>query len=133
MSRVRPTPTSRSVPEWIGRTPDSKPPAHIRARIFDAHGGRDYITGQKIMPGDVWVLDHIKALALGGENRESNLAPVLVETNRRKAADETSLKAKADRIRQKHIGAYSKSRRLIPGSRGTCLRKRMDGTVERRT
>lgn len=42
--------------------------------------------------------------------------------------------AKADRQRWAHTGARLKSRRPLPGSRGSTLKKKMDGTVvDRRT
>ena len=96
---------SRSVPEWRGRTDDAMPPPHVRARIFDRAGGVCHISGAKIQVGDAWHLDHIKRLADGGENRESNLAPALVEPHKIKTAEETRRGRLADRQRRKHIGA----------------------------
>jgi 5-methylcytosine-specific restriction protein A len=66
---------SRSVPEWIGKTDDTPPPPRVRLRVFEAHNGKCHLTGRKIGPADQWDVDHVLALANGGENRESNLAP----------------------------------------------------------
>ncbi len=96
----------RSVEEWIGKSPDSKPPPTVRLRVFDRYGGKCYLTGRRIMPGDKWDLEHIKSLRNGGQNRESNLAPALVEPHREKTAAEQTDGEKADRIRQKHLGIY---------------------------
>lgn len=42
---------TREVPLWVGKTPDSQVPARVRLRVFEAHGGRCWISGRKIMPG----------------------------------------------------------------------------------
>jgi len=94
----------RSVEEWIGKTDDDMPPPRVRLRIFRAHNGRCHITGRKIRPGDKWECDHIKALILGGENRESNMAPALVIPHDEKSAEEMAVKAKTDEIAKKHLG-----------------------------
>jgi 5-methylcytosine-specific restriction protein A len=105
----------RSCPEWIGRSPDSKPPTSVRVRVFERHGGRCHLTGQKIGPGDRWELDHVKPLGLGGENRESNLAPALYQPHRAKAAAEKTAISKADRIRLKHTGGWPATKRKLQG------------------
>ena len=69
----------RTVPEWIGETPATALPLRVKLRVFDRHGGRCHWSGKKIAAGDRWDVDHICALANGGENRESNLAPILRE------------------------------------------------------
>lgn len=102
--------TGRSVPEWIGATPDTAAPTRVRLRVFEAHAGRCHITGRKILPGDAWELEHVRPLHLGGENRETNLAPALVAAHREKTAGEMTAKAKADRIRAKHLGIYPKTK-----------------------
>ncbi len=106
---------SRSVAEWIGKTPDSTPPASVRARVFLAHGGRCHISGRPIRPGDVWELEHVRPLSMGGENRETNLAPALSDAHREKTAAEAGVRAKADRIRAKHLGIHPPSRRPLRG------------------
>lgn len=116
---------SRSLPEWIGKTDDTPVPPRVKLRVFLAHGGVCHISGRKILPGDQWDLDHVKALRNGGENRESNLAPALRDKHREKTAADVAEKVKTDRIAAKHHGAWK------PKTRGfdKRLRKRMDGTV----
>ncbi len=89
---------SRAVPEWIGKTSDSKVPPHVRMRIFLAHDGRCYLTGRKIRPGEYWELEHKQALCNGGEHREGNLAPALYEPHKIKTARDVKERAKIDRI-----------------------------------
>lgn len=95
---------TRSVPEWIGKTPDTPAPPRVRLRVFEAHGGVCYLSGRKIMPGDAWQLEHPLALVNGGENRESNLAPALTAAHKIKTAEDVAQKAKNDRVRKRHLG-----------------------------
>lgn len=92
------------MPEWRGKTPDSKVPPHVRMRIFLAHDGRCHISGRKIMPADYWELEHVKALCNGGLHVESNLAPALAEPHRIKTRADRKTKSKTDRVRKKHLG-----------------------------
>ena len=41
---------SRAVPEWIGKTPDTKVPPRVRLRVFEKHDGTCHISGRKIRP-----------------------------------------------------------------------------------
>lgn len=124
----------RSVKEWVGKTPDSRPPMSVKLRVFARYQGRCYLSGLPIKVGDEWDVEHIKPLHLAqpGEtlNRESNMAPALKEPHREKSAAELSAKAKADRIRAKHLGIFPKSKRPLQ-SRG--FDKARDFPLDRRT
>lgn len=123
----------RTVDEWIGKTPDTAVPGRVRARVFSRFGGVCQLTGRKIMPGDAWDLDHTKPLHMGGENREANLQPVLREAHRNKTASEAPARAKTDRVRAKHLGIKRRKGPPMPGSKASKWKRRVDGTVERRT
>lgn len=126
-ARVRPSPTARSVPEWRGKTPDSVPPPSVVRRIFDNHDGRCHITGTPIDPlRDEWHVEHKKSLRNGGENRESNMGPALIEPHREKTTAENKAGKKADRIREKHLG-LRKSKRPMQGGRNSHLKKPVGG------
>lgn len=111
----------RTVKEWVGKTDDSMPSKIVRLRIFERFGGRCRLTGKRIEAGDKWDLDHIVPLADGGENRESNLAPVLHFAHQQKTAGENKARAKAKRIKIKHFGMAAKAK--------TKFKRRLDGTV----
>ena len=101
---------SRSIPEWIGKTPNTPVPPRVKVRVFEAYDGRCYLSGVKIQPGMKWEVEHKLALCLGGQNRENNLAPALVEAHKAKTAQDVGMKSKADRIRMKHLGLKNPSR-----------------------
>ncbi|MEL6411688.1 MAG: HNH endonuclease [Pseudomonadota bacterium] len=122
---------TRSVPEWIGRTPDTPAPPRVRLRVFEAHGGTCYLTDRKIRPGDDWDLEHITALCNGGENRENNLAPALKSAHQEKTKQDVAQKAKNDRVRKKHLGIHDTKQKLPFGRRSKLKRKISGEVVER--
>jgi 5-methylcytosine-specific restriction protein A len=98
----------RSVPEWIGATPDTPVPPRVRLRVFEAHKGVCYLSGRKIGPADKWDLEDIKALCNGGENRESNKAPALRDKHKEKTARDVAEKSETYRMRSRHLGIKNK-------------------------
>lgn len=117
--------TGRSVKEWIGKTPDTPVPPRVKLRVFEAYEGRCYLSGVKIQPGMAWEVEHKLALCLGGENRETNLAPALKAPHRAKSADDVARKSKADRVRIKHLG-------LKPKGRGFAGWRKFNGEIVRK-
>lgn len=117
--------TGRSVPEWRGASPDTPVPARVKLRVFEAHGGRCYLTGLKINAGDDWDVEHVKPLSMHGENRESNLAPALKAPHAVKTAAEATSRAKADRVRKKHLGVWPEPVRKLRG-RGFAPSRRLE-------
>lgn len=89
-----------------------------RVRIFDAAQGICHCCGLKIHAerGEVWDLEHVKPLWLGGADTEENLRPAHVSCHAMKSAGERTVKAKADRIRANHLG-IRKSKSPIRGWR----------------
>lgn len=84
----------------------------------------------KIMIGQLWHQSHNRHLpkALGGfidgiAHVRCNLLHA--------AQHDVPLIAKTKRIRAKHTGAY-RPQQIMPGSRASGLKKKMNGTVERR-
>jgi 5-methylcytosine-specific restriction enzyme A len=103
---------ARATKEWIGKTDDAMPPPRVRLRIFERTGGVCHISGIKIRPGDKWQADHIVPIILGGENRESNLAPALVEPHKEKTKAEVKIKSKISDTRKKHLGIKSAKQKI---------------------
>ena len=106
----------RAVPEWIGKHDDERVPDRVRLRIYERCEGRCHISGRKIQAGEAWELDHIVALANGGQHRESNLAPALKDKHREKTKEDVAVKSKTYRMRAKHLGLMKPKRKIA--SRG---------------
>lgn len=105
--------TARSIKEWIGKTPDSVPPPHVRLRIFERFKGVCHWSGRVIRPGDGWDVDHVKALINGGENRESNMAPILRgKPHKEKTARDVAEKSRNYRKRARHLGLAPKGQKI---------------------
>ncbi|MBN8294538.1 HNH endonuclease [Rhodobacter sp. NTK016B] len=120
---------ARKTAEWIGRTDDTPPPPRVKERILRAHGNRCAITQREFGPGDTIEFDHILALTNGGENREGNLQPVLSTAHKEKSRADVRIRAKNSRVFKKRNGINSGPKRKIPGSKGTGMRKGVDGSV----
>lgn len=123
---------SREVPEWIGKTDDSRPPPRVRVRVFEKHGGICYLTSRVIRAGDKWELEHIIAIINGGENRESNLAPALVAPHKIKSAEDMRQKSKNYRVRAKHLGIRKPSRLQSRGFPKSAPQRTASRPIERR-
>ena len=96
---------ARSVPEWIGKTPDTRVPPRVKQRIYDRANGICHICCLPIKTGETWHAEHVIALIEGGENREGNLKPAHAHCNFAKASGEKTRKSKVAKVRQKHTGA----------------------------
>ncbi|MGX9120289.1 HNH endonuclease [Mesorhizobium sp. BHbsci] len=96
---------ARSVKEWIGKTDNTKAPPRVCQRVFDRDNGICHFCGQPIQPGQKVETDHIQALINGGENRETNLAPIHKKPcHTIKTAADVADKAKVAAVRKKHSG-----------------------------
>ncbi len=106
----------RAVPEWVATHDDQAIPPRVRLRVFMRFKGRCPKCTRALVPGK-WDCDHIKALANGGEHRETNLQPLCVSPcHTAKTKDDRLAKAKSDR-RQMNAAGIKKRRRTIPGRR----------------
>ena len=102
----------RKVPEWIGKHDDSQIPPRVRLRIFDRCGGICHLSQRKIGAGEHWQLHHVVALVNGGEHRESNLVPVLVEPHKVKTSEDIKEKALVAKKRKSFLGIRAKKKRM---------------------
>jgi 5-methylcytosine-specific restriction protein A len=119
--------SGHSVPLWQGSTPDAKVPPRVKLRIFEREGGKCWISGRKIRPGEPWDLDHRIALCNGGTHSEDNLAPALRDKHRLKTAEDVAVKSQTYRQKAKHLGVKPKSRLTHP-----TLKRGLDGIVRAR-
>lgn len=102
-------------------TPRKKFSANAKLRIFEKHKGTCVLCGVQIIPGSRWILEHMRPLALGGTNDESNLFPVHLEcaaakTNGKEGDNARSALAKRKKIAA--LGIKSDVRKQGISSRG---------------
>lgn len=106
--------------------------ASERAQIFADALGICHICGLKIDGGhERWDVEHVIPLAMGGDEAKGskNLQPAHVKCHKAKSAVDVQHIGKAKRMQQRRAGIPKKSRNPIPGSKGSGMRKKMDGTV----
>ena len=123
----------RSVPEWIGDHDDQPPPDRVRLRVLTAFGKRCGACGLPIT-GRAWTCDHIRALINGGENRESNLQPIgnkccLKIKNQADVAE----KSRTYKTQKSHYLPRKPKGRPMPGTKASGWKRKLDGSVVRRT
>jgi len=121
----------RFVPEWIADHPDQAIPERVKLRIWARCKGRCGLTGKKLRPGDGVDYDHIKALADGGEHRESNLHVVWRKAHRRKTAAEATERAEVRSLTKNHFGLGNRKPKGRPLTHPT-LKRGFDGVVRPR-
>lgn len=114
---------ARTVAEWIGKTDDAAVPLRVQLRIWRRDGGICHISKKKINPGDEKQLDHIKALILNGEHRESNLSWALTAFHREKTAAEVADRAESDAQAKKHIGIKADGKTGLEGRSRQTIRE----------
>ncbi len=118
---------ARSVTEWVGKTDDTDIPPRVRLRVLAKYGFECQCGCLRvILPHDRWQCDHVVALINGGENRESNLAPLLEACHKVKTARDAAVKAKTYRMATKYRGI---KRRKGRGLSHPYLRKKINGEV----
>lgn len=101
---------SRSLPEWVGDTPDTSVPARVRIRVFDRKNGRCHRCTRKILAGETWTCEHLTALCNGGKNTESNLGVTCCNCLAEKNAEDVGEKSDVYQKRARHLGIETKSK-----------------------
>lgn len=76
-----------------------------------------------------WELDHIVPLANGGTDEDENLAPAHARCHLEKTVGDIGKIAKGKRMRARHLGTKPPPQRIMPGSRRSKWKKKLDGTV----
>lgn len=88
--------------------------ASARLRIFLANDGRCHVCKGRISVGEAWELDHRIALALGGDDKEHNLAPAHKKGCHagKTAKEDVPAIAKAKRRQIAHVGASAPKQKI---------------------
>ena len=104
-----------------------------RLHLFLTAQGHCQACGWRLSPGTRWEVDHIIPLALGGSDQPDNLQVLCAACHGSKTAtaDAPAL-SKAKRMQARHLGA-ARSKAVIPGSRRSGFKKKVNGEVIRRS
>ena len=118
-----------SVVTDVATTPRKAMSASRRLRIWEAHKGVCILCGLKIDGvREPWIVEHPRALALGGHDTDENAAPAHERCRRIKDKDDVARIAKAKRVKSKFIDRRQ-SRNPMPGSKASKWKRRMNGEV----
>jgi len=103
----------------------------FRLSLFLDRKGACHIT---IQAGQAWDIDHILPIALGGTNEPENLQ-ILCRPCHRSKTNKSDIPriAKTKHLKAKHLGARSSAHRPIPGSKSSPWKRKMDGSVVKRS
>jgi hypothetical protein len=92
----------RSVPEWIGKTPDTQIPARVKLRIKARANNR--CQSCKILVRGGGEFDHRPALINGGENRESKIEFLCRNCHVQRTKEDMALKSRSAKTQRSVAG-----------------------------
>lgn len=117
----------------VGTTRRKRLTPRTRLAVWERHGGRCCLCNELIDgTRERWIVEHVRALELGGEDAESNMAPAHESCAIEKTRGDHHRAAKAKRVKARHIGIRKRKGPPIPGSRDSGWKRKMDGTLIRR-
>lgn len=88
----------------VGTTPRKPMSQMRRLRIWEAHKGVCILCNRKIDGvRDEWIVEHVRALVLGGADSDENCAPAHESCRRVKDKVDVASGAKAKRMKAKHL------------------------------
>jgi 5-methylcytosine-specific restriction endonuclease McrA len=102
-----------------------------RAKIALRANGRCEKCGAKLKVGE-GDADHILPVELGGESVIENGQWLCTPCHKSKTADDIRRMRKAERQRDRHIGAMPESRSPLPFGRNSPLKRKLNGTIVER-
>ncbi|AWN52720.1 HNH endonuclease [Methylobacterium sp. 17Sr1-1] len=116
-------------PKDVGTTPRRSLSAHRRLQAWERTKGVCVICETPIDGvRERWIVEHIRALELGGADDLENMGPAHEGCARAKTRDDHAFTARAKRQKILHLGAATTSHPL-PGSRGSPLKRKINGQV----
>ena len=116
-------------PAELGTTRRARLSPSVRLAIGERAKGVCVLCEQRIDGvRERWIIEHIRALELGGEDEPGNMGPAHETCARVKTRDDHHCAAKAKRQKIRHLGA-GKAKRPLPCGRQSRWKKKIDGTV----
>ena len=104
-----------------------------KIKVFERAEGKCEECGVKLYAGDKKEIDHDLPDGLGGSNDISNARLLCFWCHKGKTKKDTAQMRKADRQKATHQGLKTRKGQPLPGTKASGWKKKMDGTVERRT
>lgn len=123
---------TRAVKEWWGKTDNTQCPPRVKRRILERENWLCYKTKVDLRHGAKFQFDHIVAIINGGENRESNIAPLLDIPHKEKTRQDVAEKSKVAAMVTHHYGLENKSGRQLPGVRTDAFKLAVGGGTKPR-
>ncbi|WP_279595074.1 HNH endonuclease signature motif containing protein [Methylobacterium sp. E-066] len=118
--------------EDVGTTRRRSLSGRRRLQAWERTGGTCVLCDRRIDGvRERWIVEHIRALELGGMDDIDNMGPAHEACGREKTRDDHARAAEAKRQKIRHLGAAVVARPL-PGSRAGPLKRKVNGTVVRR-
>ena len=99
-----------------------------RLKVFEAARGICHLCEQRIQVGQAWEVEHVRPLALGGADDESNMRPAHKACHADKTKADAASWSKAKRMKAKHFGIRKPRSSLSHPT----LRRKMSGEVVER-
>lgn len=113
----------------IGTTQRKAMTPQRRLRVFEKHRGLCCICHLRIDgTREKWIVEHVRALELGGEDHDDNCAPAHEACGREKTRTDHAMAAHAKRVKIRHLG-IAQSRSPLPHGRNSPTKRKMDGSV----
>lgn len=112
----------------VGTTPRKGMSPMQRLQIFEKHNGICCLCERKIQAGEKWIVEHPRALGLGGADTDENKRPAHESCRRVKDKADVTAIAKAKRMKARHLGIKKPSgfRKPPPGYKYSWKSGRME-------
>lgn len=105
--------------------------AKRRKAIFHEAGGICHICALPIdADNERWEVEHVIPIKLGGIDDFPNTQPAHTSCHKAKTKGDITRIAKAKRVEKKHNGTFRPPRNIVPGSKASRFKKKLNGTVE---
>lgn len=116
--------------EDVGTTQRRSLSGRRRLQAWERTAGTCVICDQRIDGvRERWIVEHIRALELGGADDLENMGPAHEACGREKTRDDHARAAEAKRQKIRHLGAVVGPARPLPGSRACALKRKVNGIV----
>ncbi len=115
--------------EDVGTTVRRKLTPHRRLQVWEKTGGVCVLCDGKINgPRERWIVEHIRALELGGADDLANMAPAHEACALAKTREDHRSAGRAKRQKIRHLGANA-SKRPLPFGKASRWKRTLSGKI----